>query len=55
MADCSVIIPVYGLAEVTRQCLDRLLDAPPTSASWELIVVDDASSDATPTLSLIHI
>ncbi|MDB5350559.1 MAG: hypothetical protein JWN86_1806 [Planctomycetota bacterium] len=48
MPVCSVIIPVYGLAEVTRQCLDTLLDAPPGTCDWEIIVVDDASRDATP-------
>ena len=47
MPVCSVIIPVYGLAEVTRQCLDHLLAAPPASCDRELIVVDDASRDDT--------
>lgn len=47
---CSVIVPVYNLAEVTRQCLDRLLASPPKSFDREIIVVDDASRDATPAL-----
>lgn len=50
MPDCSVIIPVYGLAEVTRQCLDRLLASPPSTCDRELIVVDDASRDGTPAM-----
>lgn len=50
MPDVSIVIPVYGLAEVTRQCLDRLLEAPPASCDREIIVVDDASRDATPAM-----
>lgn len=44
--DCSIIIPVYGLAEVTRQCLVRLFEVRPKCTS-EVIVVDDASQDDT--------
>ena len=47
---CSIIVPVYGLAEVTRQCLDRLLAAPPQGFDREIVVVDDASPDSTPSL-----
>src|SRR4051794_8654078 len=50
MPVCSIIIPVYGLAEVTRQCLDRLIAEPPASIDRELIVVDDASRDHTAAL-----
>src|SRR5437868_2539199 len=46
---CSVVIPAYNQAALTRQCLDALLADPPRVAH-ELIVVDDASTDATPGL-----
>lgn len=45
--DCSVVIPVYNHAAVTRRCLDELLAEPRHDLEWELIVVDDASVDAT--------
>ena len=47
MPDCSIVIPVHGLAEVTRQCLDRLLGELPDACDREIIVVDDASRDDT--------
>jgi GT2 family glycosyltransferase/glycosyltransferase involved in cell wall biosynthesis len=47
MPRCSVIIPVYNKASLTRQCLDALLAHPPQSASVEIVVVDDASTDST--------
>jgi GT2 family glycosyltransferase/glycosyltransferase involved in cell wall biosynthesis len=43
---CSIIIPVYNKAPLTRQCLDTLLRLP-ASAPTEIIVVDDGSSDST--------
>jgi GT2 family glycosyltransferase len=43
---CSIIIPVYNRAALTRECLDALLRSPP-EASSEIVVVDDASTDAT--------
>jgi GT2 family glycosyltransferase len=47
MTDCSIVIPVHGLAEVTRQCLNRLLVEVPPDCDHEIIVVDDASRDGT--------
>jgi GT2 family glycosyltransferase len=44
---CSIIIPVHGKAALTAQCLDRLLAPPWEKAPYEIIVVDDASPDAT--------
>lgn len=49
MIDCSIIIPVYNRASLTRQCLNGLL-ADPTQVRTEIIVIDDASSDLTPEL-----
>ena len=50
MPRCSVIIPVHNWASLTRQCLDTLLGAPAGSDDFEIVVVDDASSDSTPEL-----
>jgi GT2 family glycosyltransferase len=44
---CSVVIPVHDQAALTAQCLDAILAEPP-AASFELVVVDDASADSTP-------
>jgi GT2 family glycosyltransferase len=47
--ECSVIIPVYNNAALTRRCLDALLSGA-TRASFEVVVVDDASTDTMPQL-----
>ncbi len=47
MDRCSIIIPVYNLAGVTRQCLDHLFRQLPGSIPVEVVVVDDGSSDNT--------
>jgi GT2 family glycosyltransferase len=47
MPRCSIVIPVYNNASLTRQCLDHILANPP-ACSFEIIVVDDASTDSTP-------
>ena len=47
MPRCSVIIPVYNLAAVTRQCLEHLMAGPPRACDVEVIVVDDGSDDLT--------
>ena len=47
MTSCSVVIPVYNQASLTRQCLEALVASPPEVAELELVVVDDASSDST--------
>ena len=50
MPDCSIVIPVYNHASVTRQCLNALLENPPQDVECEIVVVDDASTDITPEL-----
>lgn len=50
MPRCSIIIPVYNQASVTRQCLEALRARPPEGVDCEIIVVDDASTDLTPEL-----
>ena len=48
MARCSVIIPVYNLADLTRQCLNHLFSGLLGSIEVEVVVVDDGSTDDTP-------
>lgn len=50
MPRCSIIIPVYNRASLTRQCLNAILSKPPLAGDFEIIVVDDASTDITPAL-----
>jgi GT2 family glycosyltransferase len=47
-AAVSVIVPVHGRARLTQRCLSMVLAELPADA--ELVVVDDASADATPEL-----
>ena len=49
---CSIIIPVYNRASITRQCLNGLLSRPLAADAEiaEIIVVDDGSRDLTPRL-----
>lgn len=47
MPVCSIIIPVFNHASVTRACLNRLLQTVDYK-STEIIVVDDGSRDITP-------
>jgi len=44
---CSIIVPVYNKASLTRQCL-KLLFSRPAAVPFEVIVVDDGSRDVTP-------
>lgn len=44
----SVIIPVHNAAAYLQQCLDSVLNQ--TLREIEVIAVDDASTDASPTL-----
>ena len=47
MKRCSIVIPVYNRAALTRQCLDAILESPPEEAEPEIVVVDDGSVDST--------
>jgi GT2 family glycosyltransferase/glycosyltransferase involved in cell wall biosynthesis len=44
---CSIVMPVYGKAELTRACLRSLLYREAASHLVEIVVVDDASPDET--------
>jgi glycosyltransferase involved in cell wall biosynthesis/peptidoglycan/xylan/chitin deacetylase (PgdA/CDA1 family) len=50
VTELSVVVPTFNRAEVVRGCLDALRrqTAPPTT--FEVIVVDDGSTDATPSV-----
>lgn len=47
----SIVIPVYNKFDLTMQCLRSIYDRVPTSYDYEVIVVDNASSDAMPALA----
>jgi GT2 family glycosyltransferase len=44
----SIVIPVHGRAHLTERCIDLVLDG--LDGDCEVVVVDDASEDATPDL-----
>lgn len=44
----SVVIPVYNSAKYLRECVDSV--AAQTFADWELVAVDDGSSDESPAI-----
>jgi GT2 family glycosyltransferase len=46
----SVVIPVHNRATITQQCLDALLAEPEDEIVRQLVVVDDGSTDMTPSL-----
>jgi GT2 family glycosyltransferase len=46
----SIVIPVHNKATITRQCLDALLAEPEDGIDRQLVVVDDGSTDMTPSL-----
>ena len=46
MPEMSVIVPAHNAASTLRACLDALVQSDVERASWELIVVDDASGDS---------
>jgi GT2 family glycosyltransferase len=45
--DVSIVIPVYGQMDLTARCLEAIRITVPASIAYEVIVVDDASPDAT--------
>ena len=47
MTTCSIVIPVHNRAALTTQCLDVLFSSSLDTASPEIVVVDDGSTDTT--------
>ena len=54
MSRCSIIIPIYNRASLTRQCLNTLLANSPKEVDCEIIVVDDGSTDGSQALLLAY-
>jgi GT2 family glycosyltransferase len=50
VAECSIIIPVFNQAALTRECLDMVLGNPEVGANIEVIVVDDGSTESLQTV-----
>lgn len=48
---CSVVIPAYNAASTLAQCLGALLEQRLSKGRFEIIVVDDGSTDATAELA----
>ena len=46
MPDLSVIVPAHNASSTIRACLQALVGSDVDRRSWELIVVDDASTDS---------
>lgn len=44
---CSIVVPVYGQADLTERCLATLLGAGHSRVPFDVIVVDDGSQDRT--------
>ena len=42
----SIITPVYNSKEYLQECIDSVINQ--TFTSWELILVDDGSTDGRP-------
>ncbi len=45
--EVSILIPVFNKLEFTRICIDSVYENTPNTESYEIIVVDNASSDGT--------
>lgn len=48
MTRFSIIVPVYGVENFIRQCIDSILSQ--TYSDFELILVDDGSKDSSPSI-----
>lgn len=48
MIKLSIIVPIYGVEQYLRKCVDSLLTQDIPSSEYEIILVDDGSPDACP-------
>ena len=46
--DVSIVITTYNYSDFIESCINSCLDQIDTKLSYEIIVVDDGSSDSTP-------
>jgi GT2 family glycosyltransferase len=50
---CSIVVPVHNRRGLSSRCLEAILGEPP-DVPFEIVVVDDASTDGTPELLARH-
>ena len=48
MVKLSIIVPIYGVEQYLRKCIDSLLDQDIPSSEYEIILVDDGGHDNCP-------
>lgn len=48
MIKLSIVVPIYGVEQYLRKCVDSLLAQDLSSSEYEIILVDDESPDACP-------
>ena len=48
MIKLSIIVPIYGVEQYIRKCVDSLLAQDMPFSEYEIILVDDESPDACP-------
>src|SRR3989454_6016449 len=48
--DLSVVVPTYNQAELLRESVQSLVDQTLSPGQYEIVVVDDGSTDGTPTV-----
>ena len=48
MVKISIIVPIYGVEQYLRKCVDSLLNQDIPSSEYEIILVDDGSPDTCP-------
>lgn len=48
MIKLSIIVPIYGVEQYLRKCVDSLLNQDIPSSEYEIILVDDGSPDTCP-------
>ena len=51
MLDLSIIVPVYNVAVFLPRCIDSLLAQDLPAANYEIIIVDDGSTDNSPKIA----
>lgn len=50
MVKLSIIVPIYGVEQYLRKCVDSLLAQDLPSSEYEIVLVDDGSTDSCPAI-----
>lgn len=50
MIKLSIIVPIYGVEQYLRKCVDSLLAQDLPSSEYEIVLVDDGSTDSCPAI-----